>query len=349
MGTTRTIFATSALLTILAASQSRAQESVQQLQDRDQAAPLASKASSPSGLQISAENGASKVVLKLGFDRSTPRNDGFLYEVLSFIGDGPVGTPGQGAQLASLDGAPSGTSFSLDYRRLSVSHVNFNVPSEAAVVCQADKEKELAELKGAPLPTFENCFKRLTTQHPHDATRLLKGVPVSLGDLSVWGFTGKVDFTNFDYVNPVTLASVSEQKTPWSAGLYAMYYPIDSTNLITLSAKYRDDYQAQDSATLCPSPAGAPLKCITGAVGAPKHVTRELLSAEYRKSFGLYAVAATVTYDAKNDVTGIDLPIYFVPDATGGLTGGIKLGWRSDTKDTTAGVFIGKPFRTLPF
>jgi hypothetical protein len=59
-----------------------------------------------------------------------------------------------------------------------------------------------------------------------------------------------------------------------------------------------------------------------------------------------------MTYDFKEKdgkhLWGFEVPIYFLTTAgTANPTGGVRFGWRSDTKEVTAVVFIGGAFKFL--
>jgi hypothetical protein len=101
--------------------------------------------------------------------------------------------------------------------------------------------------------------------------------------------------------------------------------------------------------------------CLSGPVGAPARKEKLLTSVEWRRlyvlqptnpltTFGIKTLGASVqfTYDAHNDEYGIDLPIYLVPNDKGGLTGGVRLGYKSEDHDIVAGVFVGAPFLVRP-
>ncbi|MGH8239324.1 MAG: hypothetical protein ACREXP_20215, partial [Steroidobacteraceae bacterium] len=67
---------------------------------------------------------------------------------------------------------------------------------------------------------------------------------------------------------------------------------------------------------------------------------------EFRWGTNNFGVAPIVIRDFDEKVTGVELPLFLVHDEpsegqAGPLTGGVKLGWRSDTDDITVGLFIG--------
>jgi hypothetical protein len=57
------------------------------------------------------------------------------------------------------------------------------------------------------------------------------------------------------------------------------------------------------------------------------------------------SISARFTHDSKNDVNGLDVPIYLVQDSKESLNGGIRIGYRDDTKGVEFGVFVGSSFK----
>ena len=50
----------------------------------------------------------------------------------------------------------------------------------------------------------------------------------------------------------------------------------------------------------------------------------------------------TVSHDVRRGVTGIDLPVWVVRNAAGGLAGGIRFGYRTDARQLTASLFVSE-------
>ena len=67
---------------------------------------------------------------------------------------------------------------------------------------------------------------------------------------------------------------------------------------------------------------------------------------EYRRFFKHIGLSPRVSRGFEDNVTGIDVPVYFLKD-NGGFTGGVRLGWRSDTHDISASVMVGMQLRLL--
>ena len=115
-----------------------------------------------------------------------------------------------------------------------------------------------------------------------------------------------------------------------------------------MRGRYERRYDAGTSARKCqPLPgadAGSGLdSCTDLPFGAPVRSNAFLVSAELRWFFRSWAASPIVSYDSKKKVFGVQLPVYLVRNADGQLTGGFRLGWRDDTHDVTASVFVSKP------
>jgi len=112
---------------------------------------------------------------------------------------------------------------------------------------------------------------------------------------------------------------------------------------------YQRTYKDADAKILCPQATTFPVTCVNGAVGEPKPAIRRIASMTLRYKTAPLNGEVTVSYDQKSKVKGIDMPMYFIQAKEGDrnfipFNAGVRLGWRSDTKDTSVGVFIGSPF-----
>lgn len=336
-------------LTALAGSPAFAEEaSVAQVTRTIDAGSAANPLSAPSLFQVSAENGDATVTVRLGFQRSHETPDGFAFHTFSLGATSPADTKGKVSPVATLDGLVDNTSIELNYRRLGARGQVRDVAAAMDICREARariEAKSQAEQDAAP----KGCREQVRTFAPERYVEFDEQLFKPTGAISIFNLNAKVGTKAFDFVDAGTLAQLSDRKTSWSAAASMTWYFLSNSSLVTVTAKQQEAYEDQDEATLCPAGAGPVLKCVTAAVGAPSKVTRSLVAAEVRRGFGSYAIAATATYDVKNDVYGVEVPIYLIPGDKGALTGGLKVGWRSDTKDVTAGVFVGKAFSTLPF
>ena len=65
---------------------------------------------------------------------------------------------------------------------------------------------------------------------------------------------------------------------------------------------------------------------------------------EARRLFGTTGASLKFPYDFEKDTFGVDLPIRIFHDPKKGPTGGIRFGWRDDTRDVSVGLFVGSAF-----
>ena len=114
--------------------------------------------------------------------------------------------------------------------------------------------------------------------------------------------------------------------------------------LLLVKFQFSKKQKDQDTTTVCPS---VSVPCSTGPFGEPKQILTRTLGVEYRYSQSNWAFAPSLNYDGVAKVKGFDLPIYVIPTAKdakpSGLTGGIDIGFRSDTHASLA-IFIGSTF-----
>jgi len=54
------------------------------------------------------------------------------------------------------------------------------------------------------------------------------------------------------------------------------------------------------------------------------------------------AVRLTISRDLRHSVTGIDLPVWVMPNPAGGLAGGVRFGYRTDSRQVTVALFVSE-------
>lgn len=169
-----------------------------------------------------------------------------------------------------------------------------------------------------------------------------------------FGIDATVGFNDFEWIDTASLLPQKARRTDWSVAGHIAHYLAGSHTALTASVSYQRAFEAAGETEIC-SPIDPAAPCVTASPSAPVRNENFLLSAGLRHRFLLadgklanLAVAPLVTYDAIDDVFGVDVPVYFVPDAKGGLTGGIRFGYRSDREDKfSIGVFAGVAFNVL--
>lgn len=163
--------------------------------------------------------------------------------------------------------------------------------------------------------------------------------------MASWGIEPKVGYKQFSFLESETLEKkMSDSKVPWSVEAFFGFTPKKSQTLITIGGNYQEGFKDAESGTLCPtSGAGSTVACKTGPVGEPVKDDAELGYLEFRRRLLWAGVSLKITYDFKENLAGVDLPITFIKDKDGSLTGGIRVGW-TEADHWQVGIFAGKAF-----
>ena len=195
-------------------------------------------------------------------------------------------------------------------------------------LCQTALSKEFCKLEELADPKQRAEFIRVS--HAADAP-----VIVNAG--------ASVGRNGFKYLDSATLAATSIARTDWSANVSVGRYA-PSTGYVAVGYEYQRRFQGGTASQIClPVGGTSALQCKNAVVGAPRENTLNVGSVEWRRFFpgGHAALDVTVARDFSEDVTAVDVPFYFLSSPQGGLTGGARASWRSDTRDIAVAVFIG--------
>ena len=149
----------------------------------------------------------------------------------------------------------------------------------------------------------------------------------------------------FEYRATPGLVAAKDRKPMYNAAAGYVFKNLEYA--LRLGAKYERGFKSADEQTICtPATIGVPgaLSCDSYVIGAPIALTKTMGEVEFRRLYSTtLSISVGVVYDFRNDVTGIDLPLWFIPDIKSGLGGGIRLGFRSDDKKRpTLSLFIGQ-------
>ena len=164
------------------------------------------------------------------------------------------------------------------------------------------------------------------------------------------GINGSLAPESFTFVSADTLVEQPKEKHT-SRSLSGVAGVAFKTNTVTtFSYTYEVAYKAGDKADVCsPAASGGSVKCSQAVIGPPGDPDRtNRLSFEVKQFFGTnFAFAPKFNWDVDDSIVGIELPIYLLQAKDGGLTGGVTLGWRSDTKAFTASAFVGPVLKLI--
>lgn len=162
--------------------------------------------------------------------------------------------------------------------------------------------------------------------------------------------TGGVSRTTFEYSLTEQFAAKKDPHDNWKlAGSVGWYSP--TLGFLAVGGALQQTWvPAGKARQLCaPLDDTTSLECRTFVVGTPTSTRQHLVTVQWRRFLpgGRVAFSPTVAFDVRNDIRHVRLPVYFFADANGGVAGGVRADWRSDTRTTALVVFIGaalKPF-----
>jgi hypothetical protein len=110
--------------------------------------------------------------------------------------------------------------------------------------------------------------------------------------------------------------------------------------------RWEQAYHARTAHDVCTPAAFGPAgteSCASLVVGAPRGRERAVATVSGAWSIGGNAAArVSVSHDIRRGVTGVDLPIWLLQNPAGGLAGGVRLGYRTDSRATTVALFVSQ-------
>jgi hypothetical protein len=263
---------------------------------------------------------------------------------------------------ANLDGLANGTKLTLRVGRFDIPAAIApdlrarEIEGEAIRTCEFERRNPAPGDKVLPV---EGCRTEPISNIVHAAHRVREyNAHLLPYDATDYGLEAAVGVKDFKFLDPMTLAKGQSRKTQWSASVFYNQYLRHSKTAITFSIGYERAYKEADKETFCPAAsAGNPVRCVTGAGAPPTRDESLKFAAGIRHQFMSkgkllpLAIAPLVTYDALDDEWGVDLPVYFLSDSTGNLTGGMRLGYLNEKDqsgrrkdDITLGLFVGLSF-----
>lgn len=243
---------------------------------------------------------------------------------------GPLNKGTKEAQPLDLEGLGSGTS-----REFSAHRLNWRGPSEEEQaeytdLCLTHAKAPTCDISDLP-QSLRPRARRL--QHLTDTPWLV-------------GVSGSISRTTFDYQDP-PLSSQSANETSWSGIARLGYYTEAFGFIIGRYSQKRAFHPGSGPTELCSPLSGTEsLTCSDVVLRKPIANSARAVSLEFRRGYGNgLALAPVISREMKaGGITTVTVPVYFLRTEKGGLSGGVKAGWQSDSRDVTIAVSVGTVF-----
>ena len=118
------------------------------------------------------------------------------------------------------------------------------------------------------------------------------------------------------------------------------------TGALQGAMRWEQSYRARGSQNVCtPASFGPPgtETCANMVLGAPFSSNRTVASVSGAWSIGGNGAARlTISTDLEHGVTGVDLPVWVMTNPAGGLAGGVRFGYRTDSRQMTMALFVSE-------
>lgn len=276
--------------------------------------------------KIESEKGEQKATVKLSFGGTTRRSAHILLSA-------PVNKNTEQQPLANLHGLSGSSKLELGY-------------SAILSTIKATFDDDLADALCAKNGKDPGCDVVKLQDKERDPAA--KAVTFS-GMTTALGIKGEFTRTKFDYLTKGTLVSNSDTEPQYAASIaYGVLphrkLPIGVLYFAGLGMRYESGYEAQKKQQICKPLQDTPTAttCSEVSIGAPNRSLNRI--AEFRTRWYpsddvVYDIV--IARDFQKDVTGIEIPVAFIRGKDNLFTGGISIGWRSDTGEVTASVFVG--------
>jgi|CXWL01.1.fsa_nt_gi hypothetical protein len=256
-----------------------------------------------------------------------------------FKASGPIDEKTSEAVPLTLEGFSNKASLELAYSKLSWGKVPARDIVEAKAIC---RRVGLSFDKG-------ECFEDDIRQRSADDADAFRDYLHLDDPLWFWGGSLSGARGAFKWSESISAESQKASHNDWAvvarAGLFTT-----SFGFVIASYTYEKAFTGKDAQQICaPVAAGASsLKCQSVVVGAPTEGTAKIIRLESRRllSSGV-AINPFFQYDTVTKRKSVVVPVYFLRGDKG-PTGGVRGGWRSDTKEVSISVFIGAAFSLTP-
>jgi hypothetical protein len=223
----------------------------------------------------------------------------------------------------------------LTARRLQLCE-KFKVPQDkpCSDVALEDAMKAVGK-SSSDIAQVLNDFFSVKILGTNKTVSLLHAIPYR--DFFLGGSVGRTERKFF------TLSGTEKEDNRLSYSLSAAYRRVFESSWITARLTAQRKLKEKDKVRKCTVVPGSALEsCKDLPLGEAALVDSVPLAFEYRFWRGHFAASPKLVYDFKRNVAAASLPIYFLPDSNGKLTGGIRLDWE-EHKKPVAFVFVASP------
>jgi|GEM_PF-5218908 len=313
------------------------------------AGPVNTTSSAP-GVQILGTSDEAQVSLKVSWSSTnvpSPGSPSFKapdgypsWRQWSFVAQAPTSKSEKRHTLVDLNGLGDATSIGLDFNQF-ITGWHTGSEAEFARLCDDMKKK-------APATATVEC--RASDFEAYDPGHLAAAQSAREGpDPGGWLFGGsaKLGAQQSTYYDRATFAQSSTNEHPWSVGLFAGWIPSAYEKaMVDVRFVRKKVFSDGDTSLRCLAGDGGVSTCVTGSFDPPTHAVNSSLALEGRwlTMNDKVGISATISRDLAAKTWTTVVPIYFVGDGNGGLTGGVQLSRTSATKDTAFALFVGVPF-----
>lgn len=249
-------------------------------------------------------------------------------------------------EFTNLDGLANNLSVAVTWSRVGLGLVKVQdvrvVAQRQQKVCDDNKVPEAECVSDGSVEKF---LKERGRSDREVRKAVLEFDRATFQDAWIWGtfIEGKVGNKKYEFFDQSAHDQVREEiSRSISASIVGIYGPGRVSFGLTQQTAFEE---SKVKVRRCTAVDGSTAleECKELPLGVPAEVDSIIARTELRHIFGKWALSPLISHDFEKSVWGLELPIYFLPDSKGVLTGGLRLGWRSDEDDIKASVFVAKP------
>jgi|GEM_PF-2837583 hypothetical protein len=292
---------------------------------------------------LQASQDTSKATIKLGPETFSNKN----FSNFTLTASAPVSKASDTTLMGGTDGFANAFTLQLSFSQFVVHRRD---PEE--IISRLDEFKKKIEAGAISKGKSEAEAKALVVgadnihdYDPADAVTFRELLWDTESSINVWGFGLTGGHQSFSYLSQGSFASMTANKVPYGGNVYWGIIPSHTMELFNFSYEYQKAFlDSKTTAIVGPTTASGISVTKTGPLGLPVDNDKELGALEFRRMFGSIGIDPKVSYDFKGKVWAVDIPIMFLRDSKGNLTGGLDLALDDKSHQFTAGLIIRSGF-----